>query len=67
MTEIDLACQHAYELLREHVEKYRTDILCEPSAWRARCRELFENLEWLEFCRDRDMRPCPPPPSPLKR
>ena len=51
MTEIDAACAHAFELLREHVERYRTEIVTEPLAWRRRCRELAEDLDYLEFCR----------------
>lgn len=70
--EVDKAVAHAYTLFREHVERYRTEILVEPSAWCKRCDELHQNLQWLIFCRDypltprrklppRDYPPTPPP------
>jgi hypothetical protein len=36
VTEIDKAVEHAWTLFREHVERYRTEIHCEPLAWRRR-------------------------------
>lgn len=35
--EVNQACEHAFTLLREHVERYRTEIVVEPTAWRTRC------------------------------
>ncbi|QUS39051.1 hypothetical protein RPMA_09560 [Tardiphaga alba] len=68
MTEVDHAAEHAYELLRQHVQLYRTAIHCEPHAWRTRCKELAENLDWILFCRDHrlppDTKKTPYPPMP---
>lgn len=71
MTEVDQAAEHAYTLLHQHVQLYRTAILVEPHAWRTRCRELAENLDWILFCRDHRLPPdkkrssYPPPPRML--
>lgn len=72
MAEVEKAVEHAYTLLREHVERYRTEILVEPTAWRTRCRELAENLDWLLFCRShpctpKQQKPKYPPPPPFRR
>lgn len=79
MTEIEQAAEHAYTLLKEHVERYRTDIHHSSIEWRTRCRELAENLEWILFCRDHPLvlpprrllppttPPRHPPPPPLIR
>lgn len=64
--EIDKACDHAYQLFREHCDRYRAEIVVEPLAWRMRCRELFENLEWLLFCQAHPLGPFPPKPKPPK-
>lgn len=50
MSEIDKAVEHAFTLFREHVERYRAEILAEPLAWRRRCDELHQDLQWLLFC-----------------
>jgi hypothetical protein len=60
-SEIDRSCAHAYALLHDHVERYRADIVVEPTAWRARCKELVENLDWLEFCRSHPLNPANKP------
>jgi hypothetical protein len=72
--EINRACEHAYMLLREHVERYRTEIVVQPTAWRTRCKDLVENLDWLEFCRThplpwsaKTLPPKYPPPPPIVR
>lgn len=72
-SEVDKAIEHAFTLFREHVERYRTDILVEPSAWRTRCEELHQDLQWLLFCKDdplpREPKVLPPryPPPPPHR
>jgi hypothetical protein len=69
MTEVERAVEHAYTLLREHVERYRTDIHVEPHAWRSRCKELAETLDWILFCQQHRLPPdkkvshYPPPPK----
>lgn len=69
-SEVDKAIEHAFTLFREHVERYRTDIFVEPSAWRTRCEELHQDLQWLLFCKDhplpRGPKALPPryPPPP---
>ncbi|KIZ38073.1 MULTISPECIES: hypothetical protein [Rhodopseudomonas] len=73
--EVDAAVEHAYTLFREHVERYRQEIVVEPLAWRRRCKELAENFEWLLFCQTHPLatpprRPLPPhypPPPPVRR
>ena len=69
MSEIELAAEHAYQLLKEHVERYRTDIHHSSIEWRIRCKELAENLDWILFCRDhrlpQDTKKYPYPPPPL--
>lgn len=69
--EVDRAAEHAFTLLKEHVERYRTEILVQPAAWRTRCKELAENLDWILFCRDHRLPPetkrYPYPPPPLQR
>jgi hypothetical protein len=74
MSEVDKACEHAYTLLREHVERYRQEIVVEPLAWRTRCDELHQDLQWLLFCQahplaspPRRLRPPNPPPPPIVR
>ena len=67
MSEVDKAVEHAFTLFREHVEKYRAEIVVEPLAWRTRCRELHENLEWLLFCQAHPLAPTPRRPLPPER
>jgi hypothetical protein len=74
VSEVDQAVEHAFTLFREHVERYREEIVVEPFAWRTRCRELHENLEWLLFCQAHPLAPPPrkpraaiPPPPPIRR
>jgi hypothetical protein len=72
MSEIDAAVAHAYQLFREHVERYRQEIVVEPLAWRMRCKELAEEFEWLLFCQQHPLakpprRPLPPPPPLVRR
>jgi hypothetical protein len=72
VTEIDKAVEHAWTLFREHVERYRTEIHCEPLAWRRRCAELHDELQWLLFCQSHPLstarRPLPPEaPPPFRR
>jgi hypothetical protein len=73
VTEVDKAIEHAFNLFREHVERYREEILIEPVAWRRRCDELHKDLQWLLFCRDHPLPRAPkklppnPPPPPLRR
>lgn len=52
MNALDAAVDHAWTLFREHVERYTADIVVEPMAWRTRCEELHQNLQWLLFCKD---------------
>ncbi len=59
--EIDKACEHAYNLLRDHAERYRKEIVVEPTAWRSRFKELVEDLDWLEFCRSHRLAPATKP------
>ncbi|GMO87586.1 hypothetical protein [Bradyrhizobium ottawaense] len=75
MSEIDLAIRHATELLHQHCELYRKEIVCEPGAWNRRAKELAENLSWLIFCREQRLPwspktlppKYPPPPPALRR
>ncbi len=71
MTTIDSAVRHAATLLREHAEKYTTEIMVEPLAWRRRYNELKQDLDWLEFVRDYPIlsppKNAPPPPPNLIR
>jgi hypothetical protein len=60
--EIDTAADHAFELLQEHVARYRQDILIEPAVWRARCRDLAADLDAILRCRESRM----PLPAALK-
>lgn len=61
-TEIDKAVEHAFTLFREHVERYRHETVVEPSAWRTRCDELHQDLQWLLFCQGHPLAPKPPRP-----
>jgi hypothetical protein len=76
MTEVDRAIEHAYALFAEHVARYRDDIVTAPGAWRSRCDELHQDLQWLLFCKDHPLKTPPrkppftrpyPPPPPTKR
>lgn len=77
MTQVDKAIDHAFELLRAHVENYRHEIVVEPTAWRTRCNELHENLQWLLFAKRHPLAPPHPsnpttpkkypPPPPVRR
>ncbi|MCK1311604.1 MULTISPECIES: hypothetical protein [unclassified Bradyrhizobium] len=61
-TEIDKAVEHVFTLFREHVERYPQEIVVEPSAWRTRCDELHQDLQWLLFCQAHPLAPKPPRP-----
>lgn len=72
--EIDAAIRHATELLHAHCALYLKEIVCEPSTWNRRAKELAENLAWLTFCREqrlpwspKTLPPRYPPPPPLVR
>jgi hypothetical protein len=67
-SEVDKAIDHALTLFREHVERYPHEIVVEPTAWRTRCNELHQDLQWLLFCKRHLLAPPHPSnPQPPKK